>query len=144
MRGSLMSGADGVTFELARDAVFQHMMLISLAITWGLAITYRRQPALHIRFMISTVFAVGTAIFFRIFFFWVPGSGTFDVAAHGNFTVMGVLLAALIVNDWRLGVRRSPFLVISVLIGAQYLFYRVVTPMQMWIDYCNWLVGHGA
>ena len=139
-----MTVSDGVTFKLARDVVFQHMMLISLAITWGLAIMYRGQAALHIRFMISTVFAVGTAIFFRIFFFWVPGFDTFDDAAHGNFAVLGVLLGALIVNDWRLGVRRSPFLVISVLIGAQYLCYRFVAPMQLWIDYCKWLVGHAA
>jgi hypothetical protein len=142
MRGSLMSGPDGVTFELARDAVFQHMMLVSLAITWGLAIAYRRQPQLHIRFMISTVFAISTAIFFRIFIFWVPGFDTFDTAAHGNFAVIGVLLSALIANDWRLGVRRSPFLVITALIGAQYLCYRTVAPMQMWNNYCDWLVSH--
>ena len=142
MRGSLMSSADRVTAELARDAIFQHMMLVSLAITWGLAIAYRRQPALHMRFMISTAFAIGTAIFFRIFFFWVPSFGTFDVAAHGNFAVLSVMLVALIANDWRLGVRRSPFWVVTVLIGVLYFCYRVVAPMEAWIGYCDWLAGH--
>lgn len=144
MHGAMMRPTDGVTAEIARDAVFQHMMLLSLAISWGLAIAYRRQPALHIRFMVSTAFAIGTTIFFRIFFFWVPGFDTFDAAAGGNFAVLGLMLGALLANDWRLGVRRSPFWVITVLIGVQYFCYRVVAPMEVWIDYCNWLAGHAA
>lgn len=144
MRGALMRAADGVTAELARDAIFQHMMLVSLAITWGLAIAYRRQPVLHIRFMVSTAFAIGTAIFFRIFFFWVPSFSTFDAAAHGNFAVLSVALVALIANDWRLGVRRSPFWVVGILIGVLYLCYREVAPMEMWIGYCDWLAGNAV
>jgi len=45
-----------VSFEVARDAAFQHVMLAALAITWGLGIAYRRRPAVHVRSMISTVF----------------------------------------------------------------------------------------
>ncbi len=54
---------------------------------------------------------------------------------------MGVLLAALIANDWRVGVRRSPFWVITALLGAQYAGYAFVAPTNAWIAYCRWLDG---
>jgi len=143
MRGSMLRGPGAVTMEAARDATFQHMMLFSFALTWALGIANRRRQALHVRYMISTVFAVGSAVFFRIFFFLVPGYADFDRAAHANFAVMGVLLAALLVNDWRLGLRRSPYWVITVLLFVQFLGYRLVSDQPWWVDYCNRIAGFG-
>ena len=37
------------------------------AMTHNLGIVMRRRPTLHVRYMISTIFALGSAIFFRIF-----------------------------------------------------------------------------
>ena len=104
---------------------------------------YRRRPAIHVRYMISTVFAIGSAIFFRIFLFLVPGYDDYDLAAHANFAVMGLCLAALIANDWRLGLRHSPYWVITTLLGVEYVFYRVVAPLDGWIEHCNRVAGFG-
>ena len=141
MRESMMRGPGEVAVEAARDATFQHMMLASFALTWGLGIAMRRRPALHVRYMISTVFAMGSAIFFRIFAFLVPGYEDFDRAAHANFAVMGLLLAALLANDWRKGLRRSPYWVITVLLFVQFLAYRLVSDAPWWLNYCNRIAG---
>jgi len=143
MRGSMLRGPGEVALEAARDATFQHMMLASFALTWGLGIAMRRRPELHVRYMISTVFAVGSAVFFRIFFFLVPGYADFDRAAHANFAVMGLLLAALLANDWRLGLRRSPYWVITALLFVQFLAYRLVSDQPWWLGYCNRIAGFG-
>lgn len=137
MRESMLRGPGEVTMEAARDATFQHMMLASFAITWALGLVMRRRPTLHVRYMISTVFAIGSAIFFRIFAFLVPGYEDFDRAAHANFAVMGLMLAALLANDWRLGLRRSPYWVITALLFVQFLAYRLVSDQPWWLDYCN-------
>jgi hypothetical protein len=141
MRESMLRGPGEVTMEAARDATFQHMMLASFALTWALGIVMRRRPTLHVRYMISTVFAIGSAIFFRIFVFLVPGYDDFDRAAHANFAVMGLMLAALLANDWRLGLRRSPYWVISILLLVQFLAYRLVSDQPWWLDYCNRIAG---
>jgi hypothetical protein len=141
MRESMLRGPGEVTMEAARDATFQHMMLASFALTWALGIMMRRRPTLHVRYMISTVFAIGSAIFFRIFFFLVPGYQDYDRAAHANFVAMGLLLAALLINDWRLGLRRSPYWVITALLFVQFLAYRLVSDQSWWLDYCNRIAG---
>lgn len=141
MRESMLRGPGAVTMEAARDATFQHMMLSSFALTWALGIIMRRRPAIHVRYMISTVFAIGSAVFFRIFTFLVPGFEDFDRAAHANFAAMGVILAALVANDWRLGLRRSPYWVITALLFLQFLAYRLVSDQPWWIDYCNRIAG---
>jgi len=137
----MLRGPGEITMEAARDATFQHMMLASFALTWALGILTRHRPALHVRYMISTVFAVGSAIFFRIFIFLVPGFEDFDRAAHANFAAMGLLLAALIANDWRLGLRWSPYGVITTLLFVQFLAYRLVSDQPWWLDYCNRVAG---
>lgn len=141
MRESMMRGSGEVTMEAARDGTFQHMMLVSFALTWALGIVMRRRPALHVRFMISTVFAIGSAVFFRIFAFLVPGYEDFDRAAHANFVVMGLMLAALLANDRRLGLRRSPYWVILALLLVQFIAYRLVSDQPWWLEYCNRFAG---
>jgi hypothetical protein len=141
MRGQMLREPGALSFEVARDSAFQHVMLTALGLTWALGIAYRRRPAVHVRSMISTVFAIGSAIFFRIFFFLVPGFDDYDVAAHANFAVMGLVLAAFLAHDWRRGLRRSPYWVITSLLAVEYLFYRGVAPTESWIRDCNWLAG---
>lgn len=54
---------------------------------------------------------------------------------------MGLLLAVLLANDWRLGLRRSPYWVITTLLFVQFLAYRLVSDQPWWLDYCNDVAG---
>ena len=127
-----------VSYDQARDLNLGFGQLLAFAVTWSLAVVYRKQPERHIRFMISTAFSLATAIVFRILISWVPGFGTAQAAVHGNFLVLGVLLGALIANDWRLGLRRSPFLVVTVMIALMYVSHLAIVRTDIWLAYCEW------
>jgi hypothetical protein len=131
---------DGLSLppELARLNVLAFGMVFAYAVTWGLAIVYRRNTPLHVRFMISTAFAIGTAIVWRIFFNWVPGCGTYGAASAGNGGVLSLLLLILIAADWRRGVRRSPFWVVTILIGLMHVAYWTFTKTEAWLAFYQW------
>ncbi len=113
-------------------------MVLAFAITWGLAIAYRRQAELHIRLIISTAPAIGTAIVWRIFYLWVPGCNTDTAAVIGNGSVLGVLLLVLIVADWRKGVKRSAYWVVTIIQGVAHLGYWTFAKTDGWFAFCQW------
>ena len=127
--------------EAARVAVFGLGQILAFAVTWGLAILFRRRTPLHVRFMISTAFAVSTAIIFRILYAWVPGFGSIERVAVGNWTLLSLLLLALIVTDWRLGVKRSPFWVVTILIAIMHLGYWTFATTDGWLAFIEWYVA---
>lgn len=128
----------GVPAELARLNVYAFGMVLAFGITWGLAIVYRKQTSLHVRFMISTAFAIATATVFRIFFFWVPSFDTDEAAINGNYFVLTLLLLALIAADWRMGVKRSAFWVVTILISVMHLGYWTFGKTDEWLAFCQW------
>ncbi len=122
----------------ARQNVFAFGMVLAFGITWGLAIVYRKRTALHVRFMISTAFAIATAIVWRIFYFQVPGWDTNDAATAGNFGVLIFLLLVVIAADWRMGVKRSAFWVVTVLISVMHLGYWTFAKTEGYLSFCQW------
>lgn len=132
---------EGISAEDARLEVFGIPQILTFAITWGLAILYRKRTPLHVRFMISTAFAIGTATVFRIilnWFDWVPGMDTLAGVAAASWTVLTLLLLALIVMDWRRGMKRSPFWVVTILIGIMYLGYWTYGKTEAWLAFIQW------
>jgi len=77
----------------ARLGVFGFGQMLAFGITWGLAIVYRKQTPLHVRFIISTTFAISPALVLRIFVSRVPGFDTEGAAVAGNCFVLTFLLA---------------------------------------------------
>ena len=113
-------------------------MVLAFGITWGLAMVYRRQMELHVRYIISTAFAIATAIIWRIFYFWVPGCNTDSAAVIGNGCVLGVLLLLLVIVDWRKGVKRSPYWVVAIVQGIAHLGYWTFAKTEGWFAFCQW------
>jgi hypothetical protein len=113
-------------------------MVLAFAITWGLAIAFRRQTPLHVRFMISTGFAVATAIIWRVFYFWVPGCDTDQAALIGNGAVLALLLFILIAVDWQKGVKRSPYWVVTIVQGVAHLGYWTFARTEGYFAFCQW------
>jgi hypothetical protein len=136
--------AEGSSTGGARLEVFGFGMDLAFAVTWGLAILYRKRTPLHVRFMISTAFAIGTAIVFRIiskWLTWLPGLGSIDAIAAGNWIVLTLPLLALIAMDWRMGIKRSPFWVVTVLIGIMHIGYWTYGRTAGWVTFVEWFAA---
>ncbi len=134
----------GISAEGARIEVFGIPQILAFAVTWGLAILYRKKTPLHVRFMVSTAFAIGTVISFRIilnWFSWVPGLDSLDGVAAANWAALTLPLLALIAVDWRMGAKRSPFWVVTVLIGVMHLGYWTFGTTGSWFAFVQWYAG---
>ncbi|MCH7838752.1 MAG: hypothetical protein IID38_00740 [Planctomycetes bacterium] len=88
--------------------------------------------------MISTAFAIGTAILFRILAAWVPGLDTLDRVAAANWALLTLLLLVLIAADWRMGVKRSAFWVVTILISVMHIGYWTFGKTDGWHTFCQW------
>ena len=123
----------------SRLSVFGFGQMLAFGIAWGLAIVYRKQTPLHVRFIISSVFAIATAIVFRIFAWWVPGfKGSEEAAAAGNCAVLCGLLLLLIAADWRMGVKRSAYWVVTIVLSVMHLGYWTFAKTDGWLAFCQW------
>lgn len=129
---------DGVPHERARLNVHGFGITLSFAATWSLAIVYRRNLELHVRFIISTVFAMAPVIVFRIFLHWVPGFTSTGSALAGSWITLNLMLFVLIAVDWRNGIRRSPYWVVTVLIAVMNVGYWTFTKTEGWLAFCRW------
>ena len=78
------------------------------------------------------------AIVFRIFFLWVPGTGTFDAAIAANGCAIILPLLVLIALDWRRGMKRSPFCVVTLIIGVMHFGYWTFANTDGWLAFCRW------
>ena len=134
----------GVTMEEVRRLdIITLGQLVAFGLTWWLGIVYRKQTPVHVRFMISTVFAVGNAIVFRVFFFWVPRFDTSQAAITANGAVLILLLLILIALDWRKGMKRSPFWVVTLALGVLHLGYFTFARSEAWLTFCQWFASRG-
>jgi hypothetical protein len=127
----------------ARLMIYDFGQLAGFGLAWALGLAYRRRTPLHVRFMVSTVFAMGSAIMFRIilnWFAWVPGIGTENIenAAAANGTVLVLMLLALIVNDWRYGIKRSPFWLVTVTTAIIHVGFFTFTKTDWWMSLLQW------
>lgn len=130
--------AEGVPQDRARINVFGFGMVVAYATTWSLAMAYRRRMELHVRFIISTAFAMSTAIVFRIFLYWVPGFGSNGAALAGAWVIISLLLFILIAADWRNGIKRSPYWVVTICIVVMNVGYWTFTKTDGWLAFCRW------
>jgi hypothetical protein len=88
--------------------------------------------------MISTAFAISTAILFRILLSWVPGFDSIESVAAANWLLLTLSLLALIAADWRNGMTRSPFWVVTVLIGIMHLGFWTFAKTAGWLAFTEW------
>jgi hypothetical protein len=119
--------------------------LIAFVIFYGLAIVYRRTPALHARFMICTAFPMFTPITDRITFIYFPSVVPHLPVIEGNpiapvigFAIADALLIGLSIWDWRSHKRWNVFpFALAVLLVYHYSvmnFYR----FDFWKSFCVW------
>ncbi len=130
----------------ARIEIYTWGQVIPFVLAWGLALWYRRRTPIHVRYMVSTIFAAGSAIVFRIilnWFQWVPGMENIENVAAANGSVLVLMLLGLIANDWRLGIRRSPFWLVTITTVIMTIGFFTFTKSEWWMSLVQWYADLG-
>jgi hypothetical protein len=131
----------------ARIEIFTWGQVLPFVLAWGLALWYRRRTPIHVRYMVSTMFAAGSAIVFRIilnWFAWIPGMDITENIEHinnaaiANGAVLVLMLLALIANDWRLGIKRSPFWFVTITTVIMHVGFFTFTRSDGWMSFVLW------
>ena len=112
--------------------------VLHYALTYGLAIYYRRQTQLHARYMIATGLVLLYAGTLRIFINWIPWVGN---PPHANFILLEILTIALILNDRRLGAIRAPFVLTLALFMSNHALYWTAADWSWWRSLAGLLRG---
>jgi hypothetical protein len=136
-----------ITMPAARAQIFTWGQVVPFVLAWALALMYRRRTPIHVRYMVSTIIAAGSAILFRIianWFAWLPGMNLAEnpenfnnlVAATG--AVLVLMLLGLIAVDWRLGIRRSPFWLVTITTLITYIGFFTFAKSDWWMSFVLW------
>jgi len=123
-RQFLQKGDDGLTEREIRSLVLPLYGIVLFAVGYGLAIFYKKRPALHARWMTAATMPLLSAAFLRIFQHWVPGFESVRAAAHASYFVVDLVFLALVVRDWKLGRVVGPFLVFFLIYVQQHVLYE--------------------
>lgn len=112
---------------------------LQFSLTYALGIYYRKQPELHVRYMMSTAPILIAAATHRIFL--NAGLSSLSASTNANFILQEVVAIALILNDLRLGKIRAPFVVLLVLTGVSHIMFLTVSETQWWHTLADWIGG---
>lgn len=120
--------------------------LVAFLVLFGLAMWNRRQPAVHARFMIATVFPLFTPVTDRLIGRYmpsivpmVPSIGGSPVVPTAGFLLADAILVALSLWDWTTNGRR----VFPVALGVLLLYHASVLTFyrfEFWQAFCAWFV----
>jgi hypothetical protein len=101
--------------------------IVQFALTYALAIYYRRETQLHARYMISTGIVLLDAGTIRIFWIGQPDMSGFVAAENASFIFVALLTVALILNDRRIGRIWAPFVITLVLLACRQVVFTFWT-----------------
>jgi hypothetical protein len=136
-----------ITMLDARLDIYTWGQVVPFVLAWALALMYRRRTPIHVRYMVSTIFAAGSAIVLRIisnWFAWLPGINLAEnpeninniIATSG--AVLVLVRLGLIAVDWRLGIRRSPFWLVTITILITHIGFFTFTKSDWWMSFVLW------
>jgi hypothetical protein len=134
---------DGI--EMGREALQRLSVpafaIAQFALSYALAMAYRRRPELHARYMISTGLVLTFAGTLRMFLNWAPGISSGPDAVNANYFLFEMVTAGLILNDLRLGQLRAPFVLTLILFGTNHIFFATARDLAWWRTLATWIVG---
>lgn len=126
--------------HLATIALMVNATLV-LAILYALAIYFRKQPLVHARYMISTIFPMFTPVTDRLIYRhyppllkFVPTIDGYTMAPAIGFLLADLILIALVIWDWRMNKKFGAFAVALLLL----LIYHA--SVLYWYDTALWRV----
>jgi uncharacterized membrane protein YozB (DUF420 family) len=121
--------------------------LVAFAVLYGLAIVYKRNAALHARFMISTLFPLFTPVTDRIIganfqsiVGLVPVIGGSPVLPVAGFLLADVILLVLAIWDLRAKERVYAFPIALIVLLMYHVSVLTFHQVPAWQAFCRWFV----
>ena len=117
---------------------------------YGLAIWNRRNPQVHGRLMLCTIFPIAAAPISRIindfpgFRASMPQIGGQPAPQFVTWTLADSLLIGLAIWDWRAHRRTNVFPAVLLLLLAYHIFTANAHHIGAWRSFCNWFLGIAA
>jgi hypothetical protein len=121
--------------------------LVTFVALFALAMLYRRQPAVHARFMVSTLFPLFPPVTDRLIgrfmpslMEWMPRIGGGVIVQCAGFVLADAILAGLAVWDWRNGRRRVFPVALAVVVAGQAAILNLHR-FAVWQAFAPWFVS---
>lgn len=121
--------------------------ILAFLLIYALAIYYRKNAAMHARFMISTIFPLFTPItdrlifrFFRELIPYAPRIGNSPIVPFFGFALAELFLLILILWDWKS--TRKPYAFLSAF-GITFIYHFSVMHFYeygFWQSFCRWFL----
>jgi hypothetical protein len=123
------------------------LTLVTFVTLFALAMVYRSQPAVHARFMVSTLFPLFPPVTDRLIarfapsiIDWMPRIGGAEILQCAGFAIADAILAGLAIWDWRKNDRRV-FLVALVIVVAGQAAILNAHRVGVWQAFGPWFVA---
>ena len=107
-----------------------------------MAIRNRKQPDVHARWMICTAFTMLDPIFARILavnFLQVPFES--GIIQYFTYTFIDLIVIALVLRDWKSGLRRDVFAPALILLVLTQLPIFFVLNIPAWTSFAAWFMS---
>lgn len=130
---------DDGSFE--REAAFSFLPIgaaFVFGVAWMLAMAYRRNAALHARFMIGTAFPFIDPVVARLVAFYLQPAGPPFLYPLTGFAVTDSILLWLIWLDRKRPAARHGFVVVLALLLAMHVFWFTGTDTTAWQAVAKW------
>ena len=121
--------------------------LVTFVTLFALAMLYRKQPAVHARFMVSTLFPLFPPVTDRLIarfmpsiIDWMPRIGGAEILQVAGFTIADAILVGLVIWDWQKN-RRLVFPVALAIVVAGQAAILNVHRFGFWQAFGPWFVG---
>jgi hypothetical protein len=132
-------------------SVFLSLTLVGAAVfslLYGLAIAFRRNPALHGRFMLCTPFPILAAAIDRILTSYFPGIAALLPEVAGvpyrpfvTWALVDGLLVGLSIWDWQSNRRLGVFPIVLLILLAYHSFTANAYRAPLWNTFGEWFLG---
>ena len=122
--------------------------LVAFAVLYGLAIHYRRDPRVHGRYMLCTVFPLFTPVTDRLIGAHAPRLLAFVPHVNGSplvqvagFVLADLILIGLSLWDWRANKRTNVFPIALAVLLAYHASVLTLPFAPPWGVFCAWFLG---
>lgn len=132
---------EGLTQERLYLLYIQLHLLALLILAYGLAIYWRRVPALHMRFMICTALPLLDPALSRIIenYIWVPSVMAYEQII--TYSVTDLVLVALIAMNFRRELELKVYPLMLTAFVALHVPNFFVADMSAWRSFATWFAG---
>jgi hypothetical protein len=139
LANSRFRAMDDATFATEAPSLYLPLSGIALfALTYALAIVYRRTPAVHARFMSGTALTMVDPVVGRLLFFYLPPLPHFLLYQAVTLGATDVLLAGLALQDRGTPQVRWVFPLLLALFAAMHLLWFTLAQSALWRPIATW------